>query len=89
MNDQDSGPAPRSSAVGKARSPWKTGPFIGYIALTAVIPLAGLILCRAGIARGGKGIVQGIALFIEANLSILAYGAIFTAIIHRLYTGTK
>lgn len=67
---------------GSATIPWKTLRFLCYLALSVVIPGFGLILGGASIAKGfGKKKAQGLVLFVVANVSILAYGILFTTII--------
>jgi hypothetical protein len=60
---------------------WKGCPFLGYIALTAVIPIIDFIHGGVTIAKGGKRKVQGVVLFLIANISVFLYEAAFTAII--------
>lgn len=59
--------------------------FLGYLALTVFIPAVGLVMGGASMAkRAGRRKLQGMILFVVANLSIIAYGALFTVIVaHR------
>lgn len=78
------------SALVSSTTPWAAPSFLCCLAVAIVIPVIGFLLGGAAMARGcGKRKAQGLGLFVTANASVLAYGALFAAIITRALAGSQ
>ncbi len=73
------------NALGSLATPWPAPRFLCYAGLAIVLPVVGFVLGGAGVAKAcGRKKLQGLVLFVTANASALAYGALFAAIVSRV-----
>ena len=72
------------NVLGSTTTPWAAPRFLCYAILAIFIPVGGFVLGGAAVAKCcGTRKAQGLVLLITANVSVFAYGALFTTIIAR------